>query len=47
MVQASKWGSWAYDMKERERKGKVKVHEFQEWRRQVMEDIYKNKKNEN
>jgi hypothetical protein len=45
MVQASKWGSWAYDLKERRRQGKTNLQDFKEWRKEVMEDIYENKQN--
>lgn len=43
MTQASKWGSWAYDIKERERRGKVSLENFKIWRQEVMESIYNNK----
>ena len=40
LISASRWGSWAYDSKERERQGKTKLEDFKKWRREVMEDIY-------
>lgn len=40
MISASKWGSWAYDIKEREMQGKGKLEDFKKWRREVMEDVY-------
>lgn len=39
MIQASKWGSWAYDLKERDRQGKTNIEDFKKWRREIMEDI--------
>ena len=43
LISASRWGSWAYDSKERERQGKTKLEDFKKWRREVMEDIYKDR----
>ena len=40
LISASKWGSWAYDSKERERQGKINLQDFKKWRREIMEDIY-------
>ena len=40
LISASKWGSWAYDLKERDRQGKTKLEDFKKWRREIMEDIY-------
>lgn len=39
MIKASKWGSWAYDSKERDRQGKTNIDDFKNWRREIMEDI--------
>jgi hypothetical protein len=41
MIQASKWGSWAYDLKERDRQGKTNLQDFKEWRKEVMCDLYR------
>jgi predicted Zn-ribbon and HTH transcriptional regulator len=43
MIQASKWGSWAYDLKERDRQGKTSLQDFKEWRKEVMDDLYRDK----
>ena len=43
----SKWGSWAYDLKERDRQGKTKLEDFKKWRREIMEDIYNDYINQN
>ena len=47
MISASKWGSWAYDIKERERQGKVFLEDFKAWQQEVMEDIYNDYINQN
>ena len=31
MIKASKWGSWAYDSKERDRQGKTNIDDFKNW----------------
>ena len=41
MIQASKWGSWAYDLKETDRQGKTNLQDFKEWRKEVMYDLYR------
>jgi len=41
MIQSSKWGSWAYDLKERDRQGKTKLEDFKKWRKEVMDDLYR------
>ena len=41
LISASKWGSWAYDSKERERQGKTNLQDFKEWRKEVMGDLYR------
>ena len=47
LISASKWGSWAYDSKERERQGKTNLQDFKKWRREIMEDIYNDYINQN
>ena len=47
LISASKWGSWAYDLKERDRQGKTKLEDFKKWRREIMEDIYNDYINQN
>ena len=47
LIAASKWGSWAYDLKEKERQGKTNLQDFKEWRREIMEDIYNDYINQN
>ena len=47
MISASKWVSWAYDIKERERQGKVFLEDFKAWQQEVMEDIYNDYINQN
>ena len=47
LITASKWGSWAYDSKERDRQGKTKLEDFKKWRREIMEDIYNDYINQN
>jgi hypothetical protein len=47
LIAASKWGSWAYDLKEKERQGKTNLQDFKEWRREIMEDIYNEYLNQN
>ena len=47
MIQASKWGSWAYDLKERDRQGKTNIEDFKKWRREIMEDIINDFLNQN
>jgi hypothetical protein len=43
MVQASKWGSWAYDTKQRDRLGKINLEDFKKWREEVMDELYETK----
>ena len=43
MISASKWGSWAWDIKERERAGTVFIGDFKKWQRETMEEIYEEK----
>ena len=47
MIKASKWGSWAYDSKERDRQGKTNIEDFKKWRREIMEDIINDFLNQN
>jgi hypothetical protein len=47
LIAASKWGSWAYDLKVRDRQGKTKLEDFKKWRREIMEDIYNDYINQN
>jgi len=47
LIAASKWGSWAYESKERERQGKTNLQDFKKWRREIMEDIYNDYINQN
>jgi hypothetical protein len=47
MIKASKWGSWAYDLKERDRQGKTNIEDFKKWRREIMEDIINDFLNQN
>ena len=47
LISASKWGSWSYDLKERDRQGKTKLEDFKKWRREIMEDIYNDYINQN
>ena len=47
MIQASKWGSWAYDLKERDRQGKTNIEDFKKWRRETMEGIINDFLNQN
>jgi len=47
LIAVSKWGSWAYDSKERERQGKTNLQDFKEWRSEIMEDIYNDYINQN
>ena len=47
LIEASKWGSWAYESKWRERQGKTNPQDFKKWRRDVMEDIYNDYVNQN